>query len=127
MKKTNIAHVSNEHSYWLRSLNFYKTEISILKGILTEIAGKNSGTDVMKEVDHFENQFNIQIINIDRLSHNIHVVLNKISEATQQSNAGYIDTALAEEHQALQDKYESEVRVITDIINSFRKFASNWM
>lgn len=127
MKKANITHVNNEHNYWLRSLNFYKTEIGILRGILTEIARKNTGSEAMKKVDHFENQFNIQINNIDRLTHSIHANLVKISEQAQQSNAGYIDSALVTEHTALHDKYESEIRVITDIITSFRKFAGEWM
>ena len=127
MKKANITHVNNEHSYWLRSLNFYKTEISILKGILTEIATKNTGAEVMKEVEHFENQFSIQIDNIDQLSHSIHANLSNISIQAQQSNAGYIDAALVAEHTALNEKYESQVRIITEIISSFRKFAGEWM
>ena len=127
MKKVNITHVNNEHGYWLRSLNFYKTEISILRGILTEIASKNTGSETMKEVDHFENQFKIQSENIDRLSHNIHANLSKMSAQAQQSNASYIDASLLTEHTALGDKYENEVRTITDIIISFRKFAGEWM
>ncbi len=127
MKKINISHVNNEHNYWLRSLNFYKTEVSILKGILTEIARKNTGAEVMKTVEHFENQFKIQTDNIDRLSHTIHVNIDRISTQAQQSNAGYIDAGLLTEHNALSGKFESEVRVITDTISSFRKFASEWM
>ena len=127
MKKVNITHVGNEHSYWLRSLNFYKTEISILKGILTEIANKNTAAEVMKEVEHFENQFKLQTDNIDRLSHSIHANIDKISVQAQNSSAGYIDAALLAGHDALNNKYDAEVRVITDTISSFRKFAAQWM
>jgi phosphoenolpyruvate carboxylase len=127
MKRVNISHVSNQHNYWLRSLNFYKTEISILKGILTEIAGKNSGTDVLKEVEHFENQFKIQNINIDRLSHEIHVNIDGISKQAQQHNAGYIDEALQVTHIALGERFENEEKIIHEIIRTFRKFAEQWM
>ncbi len=127
MEKVNITHVNNEHSYWLRSLNFYKTEISILKGVLTEIAKKNTGTEVMKDIEHFENQFKIQTDNIDRLSHSIHANLESISKQAQQANAGYIDTALLSQHNVLHDKFENEAHILSDIINSFRKFASQWM
>jgi phosphoenolpyruvate carboxylase len=127
MKKVNISHVSNQHNYWLRSLNFYKTEISILKGILTEIAGKNSGTDVLKEVEHFENQFKIQNINIDRLSHEIHVNIDGISKQAQQHNAGYIDESLQVTHIALGERFENEEKIIHEIIRTFRKFAEQWM
>jgi len=127
MEKVNVSHVSNEHNYWLRSLNFYKTEISILKGILTEIAGKNTASNVMKEVEHFENQFKVQADNIDRLAHDIHVNMGAISKQAKQPNAGYIDGKLYADHNALAVSFDGEVRVLAEIIQSFRKFAAQWM
>lgn len=41
MSKVNISHVNNMHNQWLRTLNFYKTETAIMRGLLTEVAGKN--------------------------------------------------------------------------------------
>jgi hypothetical protein len=38
--KISIKHVSNEHSDWLRALDFYKEELNVLKTRLTEVAGK---------------------------------------------------------------------------------------
>lgn len=127
MQKINIAHVNNEHNSWLRSLNFYKTEIGILKGILTQVAGKNTGAEVMKEVEHYENQFKLQTDNIDRLSHDIHVNINSIGRHAQEANAGYIDGSLLTTHTTLGEKYESEERVVTSVIQSFRKFAGQWL
>jgi hypothetical protein len=40
MNKISITHVSNAHNRWLRSMEFYKQEIDILKGMLAEIAGR---------------------------------------------------------------------------------------
>jgi hypothetical protein len=127
MKKVNISHVNNEHNRWLRGLNFYKTEISILKSMLTEIAGKNSAEDVMKEVEHYENQFIIQTNNIDQLSHDIHVNLSNISRQAQASSAGYIDGELLAEHTTFGEKYDSQETIITELTHSFRKFAEKWM
>ncbi len=127
MKKVNISHVNNEHNRWLRGLNFYKTEISILKNMLTELAGKNSADDVMKDVEHFENQFVIQTNNIDKLSHDIHINLSKISSQAQASSAGYIDGELLSEHTALGEKYDTEERIVVELTHTFRKFAEKWM
>lgn len=127
MNKVNISHVTNMHSQWLRSLNFYKTEITILKGILTEIAAKNTSADVAKEVEHFENQFKIQADCIDTISHDIHVNVDAISKAAQSSSAGYIDEHLLTEHTAIGNRTEDEEKIMTDIIRSFRKFAQKWM
>jgi hypothetical protein len=127
MQRVNISHVSNEHSRWLRSLNFYKTEISILRGILTQVAGKNTSDEVMKEVEHFENQFTIQTDNIDRLSHDIHKNLSEIASQVQKSSAGYVDGELLTEHTILGSKFESEERIIAELTQMFRKFAEKWM
>lgn len=127
MEKISVSHVSNEHSYWLRCLNFYKTEISLLKGILTEVAGKNSGPEVMKEVEHFENLFKVQVDNIDRLAHNIHINMDAIGKQASQPNAGYIDKKLYTDHNELGVAFESQSHILREAIHSFRKFAAQWM
>lgn len=127
MKKVHITHVGNEHNRWLRGLNFYKTEIGFLKTILTEIASKNTGSDVMKEVEHFENQFKVQTDNIDRLAHDIHVNIDTIGREAQNASAGYIDGALLTRHQQLGEQYDAIERVATETIQSFRRFAEQWM
>jgi len=115
------------HSQWLRSLNFYKTEMSVLRGILTEIAGKYTASDVLKEVEHFESQFKIQTNNIDIIAHDIHVNMSKIASETQRSSAGYIDGALLEEHTALGVTAEDEEKIVSELVHSFRRFATKWM
>jgi hypothetical protein len=127
MSKVNLSHVSNMHNQWLRNLNFYKSELAILKGILTEIAGKYTGGEVSKEVEHFENQFKIQTDNIDTISHDIHVNIGRIGKEAQQSSAGYIDGDLLTEHTALGQRAEAEEKIAIELIHSFRKFAERWM
>lgn len=127
MSKVNISHVDNMHNQWLRALNFYKTEIAIHKGILTEIAGKNTGTDVMKQVEHFENQFKIQNNNISVLLHEIHNNVSNIAKQAAASSAGYIDGALLEEHRALSAKTEAQERISSDLVHEFRRFAERVM
>jgi hypothetical protein len=127
MKRVNVSHVSNEHNYWLRSLTFYKSEIETLKGILTEVAGKNTGNDVMRQVEHFENQFAIQRNHIDQLAHDIHVNVNAIAQQAQGNNAGYIDGELLTNHNELGYRFEMETRILIELIQFFRKFAAQWM
>ncbi len=115
------------HSQWLRTLNFYKTEITILKGILTEIAGKNTGGEVSKEIEHFENQFKVQANNIDTIAHGIHVNIDAISKEAKNSPAGYIDGKLLAEHTTLGNKTEDEEKTMIDTVRSFRRFAEKWM
>ena len=127
MSKISISHMSNAHNDWLRALDFYKQELNILKSRLTEVAGKNSGADVMKEVEHFENQFSIQRNMIDRLTHDIHQNVVSIGNAVLAAKAGYIDGALFEQHQQLNGKFFEEEKIINDLRAAFNVFAAKWM
>lgn len=127
MKKINISHVNNMHNQWLRILNFYKTEIQILRGILTEIAGKNTGADMLKEVEHYENQFRVQTNNIDTIVRGIHVNVDAIAKEAAGSSAGYIDAQLLTAHSQLGDETAELEKLMVTLMQEFRKFAATWM
>jgi hypothetical protein len=127
MNRISITHFGNAHSEWLRSLDFYKGEISILKDRLTEIAGKNTSTDVLGQVEHYENQFTLQTDNIERLCHDINHNLTSVSKQVQESSAGYIDGILLVEHNELGKKFSAEEKVTNNLRHHFNDFAANWM
>jgi hypothetical protein len=127
MQKISIKHMGNTHHEWLRALDFYKQELHILKGRLTEIAGKNTAINVAKEIDHFENQFLIQEENIDKLRSYIHRNLANTRIELQKSHAGYIDADLMEQHESIQDHFMSEEKTINELRREFNRFAAEWM
>lgn len=127
MKKISIKHLSNNHSDWLRALDFYKQEVSLLKERLTEIAGKNTGGDTLAQVEHFENQFKVQADNIDTLSHNIRQTLAETALELQQDHIGYVDENLLMRHDKLQHDFDAEEKVVLDLRKEFNRFAATWM
>ena len=42
---------------WLKELKFYSDDLNMLTERLDEVAGKNTNKDVMKQVEHFQNNF----------------------------------------------------------------------
>jgi len=127
MDKISIAHMSNAHTDWLRGLDFYKEEITILRNRLTEVAGKNTHPEVMKQVEHYENQFEIQRENIHRLTHDIKFNLKNTAKESQVSPAGYIDGALLSWHNTLGQKFETEEKTVKDLKQEFNQFAAEWL
>ncbi|MEI8280318.1 MAG: hypothetical protein WCG87_11185 [Bacteroidota bacterium] len=127
MNKISITHFGNAHNQWLRSLDFYKGELRILKTRLTEIAGKNTAADVMTKVEHFENQFKVQTDNIDRMLHDINMNMTAIGKQAQSSSAGYVDGVLLVQHNELNQKYRMEEKTINDLRHDFNDFAAAWM
>ncbi len=126
MSKTSITHVNNEHNDWLRALDFYKTELGILKGRLTEVAGKNTGDEASKGAEHFENQLKIQVTNIDTLRHDINENLAKIADDAAHS-AGHVEQELIAQHDALRDRYIAEEKTINELRHEFNRYAAKWM
>lgn len=127
MDKISITHLSNAHSDWLRGLDFYKEEIKILRNRLTQVAGKNTNPEVMKQVEHYENQFEIQNENIHRLRHDIKSNLKIVSVESMASSAGYIDGALLTQHNTLGQKFEREEKTVKELRQDFNQFAAEWM
>jgi len=115
------------HSDWLRGLDFYKQELGILKGRLTEIASKNTGQETMKQVEHYENQFKVQAEQIDLLKHNINENVAEMGREVQDGNAGYIDGALAEKHDKLGQQYVEQENITNNLRHEFNRFAMEWM
>ena len=127
LERVSITHMDNAHNDWLRALHFYKDELKILNGRLTEIARKNTGREVMAEVEHFENQFSIQAENINKLSHEIKANVTIAAKEAKASGAGYIDGVLLDQHHALGKKFETEEKIINELRHSFNRFAAEWM
>lgn len=67
MNYTNVSHCGNDHSKWIKSIEFYEDDLGSLENRLLEIVEKNNGYDVMAGVEHFQNQFIIQRKNIHEI------------------------------------------------------------
>ena len=115
-----------ENTEWKSKLEFYKDEISILKGRLEEIASKNSGIDALSDVERFQNQLIIQRNNIDNISHEV-----KINEenliAGIKINPIAVDHRKVENHDKLKDLVDSFEKNINNLRDDFNRFSAKWM
>ncbi len=127
LPRVSITHMNNAHSDWVRALQFYRDEVKVLSSRLTEIATKNTGKEVMVEVEHFENQFRIQLENIHDLSHEIKANIALIAHEAKANSAGYIDGILFTRHNELATKFFTEEKIINELRHSFNQFAAEWM
>jgi len=125
--KHKIASMSNEHTTWLSALDFYKQDLSTLRNRLTEIAGKYTDKAISGEIEHFENQFKVQSVNIDILHHNINENLSATAVQVQNNTAGYIDDELLKKHAMHQEMFAGLEKTINDLRHDFNHFASKWM
>lgn len=71
--KDTTAHLHLLCQDWIRTLQFYKTEIPYFKKRLVEISSKNTSEDIRKEIEHFENKFIVLNGDLDQLQHNVNL------------------------------------------------------
>ena len=69
--KDSTAHLHLICEDFKRTLDFYKSEMPFFKKRLEEIASKNTGEDILKQVEHFENTFIDMNEKLDVLLHDV--------------------------------------------------------
>ena len=126
MTYTAATHCKNDHSEWLNSFDFYKREFDILEKRLQEVAQKNTGTEFMSWVEHFQNQFVVQRNNIDELKHSIHVHAAKVAEDAQK-HAGKMESVLVAEHDQVKEQIKDFEKIVNDLRHEFNLFLAKWM
>lgn len=100
--KDSIAHLHHICEDWKRELDFFKTEIAYLKKRLEEVALKNTGKEVLVQIEHFENKFRIMGIHVDELRHDVNLKNDALlKEAFEKPN--YINVKMIESDENLID------------------------
>ena len=91
MVQTDLSQLSAECQEWRQILRNYREELQLSKKSLQEICRKNLSKDQLKEVEHFDNQFHIQLINVHDLKQEIKTHERKIGiESSGSDNTGLL-------------------------------------
>lgn len=111
--KTKFYQQHSEHTEWQNKLAFYKDEVKVMQNRLEEISGKNTATEIRKEIEHFQNQFIIQNDNIRSISHHILAEEKKLQ-------AGITRNPIAVDHRKAED-HVAERNMVTAFENNFNQ------
>lgn len=128
-EKTKTKHIDElhfEHQLWTSAAKFYADELKIYQNRLDEIARKNTGTDVRKQVEHFQNQFIIQKEQLDILNHAITVHEQWLAKFAKE-NPVAIDKGLFGDHKAMHEKMDAFHKIYSELKKEFNAFLSKWM
>jgi uncharacterized protein YlxP (DUF503 family) len=124
--KDSLSHLHLVCEDWKRELLFMQDEIPVLKSRLSEVVSKNTTTDVLKQVEHFENKFNILRLHLDELLHDVNLKINAIqSQAMAKPN--YISVKMVESDAQLEDLMHTNALDFYDTKKTYYKFLSKVM
>ena len=123
MVTTDITQLNAECNTWRDQMRRYREDITSLKNQLRQIALKATRYDQLQDVEHYENQFHIQLINIHDLKHSIKVHDYKTSLVNADSN-GKVNHITLAEHEHLSAEYRRLQALLDELKDRFNKFVS---
>ena len=120
MVLTDISQLSAECQEWRQILRNYREEFQDCKKVLQEACRKNLSKDQLLEVEHFDNQFHIQLINIHDLKQSVKIHERKI----QFESAGGAEAweATYAYHEDLLDQFLMLENTLQQLREDFRNF-----
>ncbi len=121
MVQTDISQLSAETSEWRQILRNYREEFSECKKLLLDSCKQDLSKDHLQQVEHFHNQFHIQLINIHDLKQGIKNHERKFqlkAHGSENSNETYT------EHERLLDDFVNLEATLQDLRDEFKNFIS---
>jgi hypothetical protein len=122
MVQTEISQLSAECQEWLQILRNYREEFQLSKKTLQEICKKSLSKDQLIQVEHFDNQFHIQLINIHDLKHSIKTHERKID---LESSGGDINEESYKVHEGLLNEFLALENSLQELRSDFSHFISD--
>ncbi len=122
MVTVDISQISGECNTWRDSLRSSRDELNQFKQRLEQIAGKSLSKEQLQDVEHYHNQFHIQLINIHDLKQSIKSHDRKISFETA-ANSGQLSEETVAEHENLFDQFQTLTGTLQELKDQFNGFS----
>ena len=113
-KRVHLADLHTEHMLWLNSLTFYKEEIGILEKRLEDVANRNTHTEVLAQLEHFQNQYIREREVIDELRHDVKQHENMLEKEVKDHPVA-VEHRLFQDHTGLRERMDTFERLYKDL------------
>jgi hypothetical protein len=120
-----IRELHFDHELWLIEMAFWKQEIEVLDKYLAAVNASYSDTVVRAEVEHFQNQFIIQLNFINSLKHDVKAQESLISLLEQDINNKKLQQKKADDEYDIRDRMLTNQKLYVELKQSFKKWLSN--
>jgi hypothetical protein len=119
MVQTDISQLSSETAEWRQILRSYRDEFQDCKKLLQQSSRKLDKAQLL-ELEHFDNQFHIQLINIHDLKQEIKQHDRKVQ--FELSKNDYVTGDTFSDHERLLDEFLNLENTLQQLRNEFKDF-----
>jgi predicted RNA-binding protein len=124
--KASLHYLHHQDSDWMRELEFYKEEISILTSRLEEVIKNNTDKDIAAQVEHFQNKFVILREQVDVLHHDIGVREKGVTEIAE-TKPEHIDEKFSKVRDTTLNRMKDLADSFADTRFDFNRFLAKVM
>jgi hypothetical protein len=122
MVQTDISQITAECSEWRQVLRNYRDEFQQSKKDLADHCSSHLSKEQFLEVEHFHNQFHIQLINIHDLKQAIKNHERMLQLETSANNSP--SEEIIARHEALYEQFSNMEMTLLDLRTEFQNFCS---
>ncbi|WP_282113586.1 hypothetical protein [Maribacter stanieri] len=123
MKTTiNNSDLHFEHKQWESELAFWNDELKTFNDRLGELAARWTDKDVLKQLEHYQNEFILHGNVIEDLQEAIEK--HELNIANHESS---LDIKMTKTHLDVRNEMEAERQIYIDLKKEFFKFLSKYM
>lgn len=118
MVSTDISQLAAECTEWRQILRNYREEFHSCEKALTDMCNQSLSKDHLTQVEHFQNQFDIQLRNI----HDLKQTIKNHERKTQVNDA---EDDIYAEHEHLLTEFLGLENTLQELRDEFRNFINN--
>ena len=124
MVTTDISQLTAECNTWRSNLRKNREELTQCKHRLQEVASRQIPKNMLQDVEHYHNQFHIQLINVHDLKQAIKE--HERIAGWELNSAKGISDAVWAKHEQLYDNYQHLDHTLRELKEEFNQFSQGF-
>lgn len=125
VEKIDIKNLHRENKVWKNELLFVTDEIKIYENRLSELVMGDTTKDLLRSLEHFQNQFIREKEVIDHLKHDVNSHEHKLVELVKSEIGD--EELLIKVHFELKDRMVTFRKIFGELKEKFYHFLAEWM
>lgn len=121
MALLDVTELTTVWEKWTETLKNHRTTLMEYQADLQKAAEQKLNSSDMPEVEHYYNQFEIQLNNISHFKHEIKE-LEKLADWDSKQHEGKLSPLSSEQYAKMADKYQALVHTIQELEVEFSTF-----
>lgn len=121
MVQTDISQIAAECADWRQVLRNYRDEFSRSRKDLETLCRSRLSKDQLLSIEHFSNQFHIQLINIHDLKKDIKTHERQLQSEMEEKD--FLSEETLSRHESLYDQFSRMEMTLLDLRTEFQQFS----